>query len=356
MRLVLFNVIFLALVGLLGGQAMASTLPHLPAHANPAAASVSSSSTSSDLSVPTAATATTKVNSFANSWYKLTWWILQKQREYHRALATGIEALQEQPGWRTTWVLLGLSFLYGVFHAAGPGHGKAVLTTYLLTQPEQLRRGLVLSVIAALLQGVTAIVLVTVLVQGLGWLAREAFNSVIYLERLSFGVIAVLGLLLLGRSIRQTWRLYKSTRFSKLTSATTNPAAVCSDCGKAHHVAPEQLEGRSWLQSASLLLSIGLRPCSGAVLVLVAANLLGLWWAGVLAVVAMSVGTAITVSALAVVAVQSRHLASKLIKLQGNSLKVVCIVATFAGGLVILLLGSSLLAGSWTSPIALKIF
>ena len=66
-----------------------------------------------------------------------------------------------------------MGFLYGVLHAAGPGHGKAVLTTYLLTHRQQLQRGIVMGISAAMLQGISAVVLVYGLIGLAGWLPRE---------------------------------------------------------------------------------------------------------------------------------------------------------------------------------------
>ena len=57
-------------------------------------------------------------------------------------------------------LLAGLSFAYGVFHAAGPGHGKAVISSYLVATGEGFRRGVALSALAALAQALAAIALV----------------------------------------------------------------------------------------------------------------------------------------------------------------------------------------------------
>lgn len=310
------------------------------------------------------------------AWKELTFWIIQKQREYHRSLSAKIEALSEAQTWKNAWLLLLLSFLYGVFHAAGPGHGKAVLTTYLLTQPEKLRQGLQLSVLAALLQGVTAILLVGILVHGLGWLAKEAFSSVIYVEAASFILVALLGLLLMIRGVRQLLYARKKTvpkvvsttpSFSPINTSFKTPLALqvstkalsssaCSSCGRVHHVAPEQFSGRNRLQNLGLVVSIGLRPCSGAVLVLVATNLLGLWWIGVLAILAMSLGTALTVASLATLAVQARLVAKRLLKLQNNGFSQLGTLLALAGSGFILLLGISLFLSSLSSSDSLMLF
>ncbi|WP_404415618.1 nickel/cobalt transporter [Marinospirillum sp.] len=305
----------------------------------------------------------------STTWQQFNFWIMQKQREFHRSLADAMEKLSEQVTWNNAWALLLLSFLYGVFHAAGPGHGKAVLTAYLVTQPEKLRRGLFLSFIAALLQGVTAILLVTLLVHLLGRLAREAFASVVYVEMASFAAIALLGLGLLVTALHRLWKLrytpapilqypiakqklqqdFVSLKPLETASPGKSPQ-VCPSCGKAHHLAPEQTEGKSLLQTSGLLLSIGLRPCSGAVLVLVVANLLGLWWMGVAAVMTMAIGTSLTVMFLATLAVKTRDLAYRLLGLQGHALTWLALLLGGLGGLAILLLGISLLMSVNQAP------
>lgn len=320
------------------------------------------------------AQSSTKTNAAktSNAWQEFTFWVIQKQRQYHRSLSEKVEALSEQQTWQNTWLLLLLSFLYGVFHAAGPGHGKAVLTTYLLTQPEKLRQGVQLSFVAAMLQGITAILLVAFLVHGLGWLAKEALASVLYIEAASFLLVALLGLLLVIRGIKQLLQARKKPQFKPLNtsanfsmaqaslglqlSSTSLASSACSSCGKAHHVTPEQLSGGSKLQNLSLVFSIGLRPCSGAVLVLVVTNLLGLWWVGVLATLAMALGTALTVASLATLAVEARLLAKRLIKLQSNALSKLSALLVLLGGSLILILGASLLVGSLTASNSVNLF
>ena len=105
-------------------------------------------------------------------------WILQTQRDLHRRLTLALHRLDTAPTARTAGILILASFLYGVFHAAGPGHGKAVISAYLITHPQTLRRGIGLSFAASMMQGVTAIGAVLILTGLLGWLARDALGQV----------------------------------------------------------------------------------------------------------------------------------------------------------------------------------
>lgn len=294
-------------------------------------------------------------------WQQFNFWVLQKQRDFHRQLTAVLEDFSEGAAWQTAWVLLLVSFFYGVFHAAGPGHGKAVITAYLVSQPEKLKKGLLLSFTASLLQGVTAIVLVTVLVHLLGRLAREAFSSVLYVEMASFALVAFLGLALV---IAASKRLYQKlavrqaptfqpvvvAEASGFVATPSRQTDVCPSCGKAHHMTPEEVEGKNPLQTLALLFSIGLRPCSGAVLVLVVANLMGLWWIGVSSVLVMALGTSLTVMTLAVLAVKARELAYRLLGAQSRGLAWLPIVLGLAGGLFIFFLGVTLMQGVVSNP------
>ncbi|SFI14665.1 nickel/cobalt transporter [Modicisalibacter xianhensis] len=261
------------------------------------------------------------------------------QRELHRGLTLSTMSLSRHPSVETSLSLMALSLGYGVFHALGPGHGKAVITAYLMSHPTALRRGLMLTVAAALLQGLVAILLVGILVWGMGQLTRDAMAQTGYLEQASFLVLAGLGAWLTWRALtrlkRSLDRLPRQAAASDNASALTMDGmtfasmddaalassrhapvtlrrdAACEHCGGQHHIAPDATHDTR--ESLGALLAIGLRPCSGGVMVLGVASLLGYWWAGVLAVLAMSVGTAFTTSCLAVFAVVARQRATRLL-------------------------------------------
>ncbi len=112
--------------------------------------------------------------------------------QLHRALAQALQDLEGEDG--IGWGLVLVSFLYGVLHAAGPGHGKAVLTTYLLTHRHRLNRGIAMGTLAALLQGLTALLLVYGLTGLAGWLPRETEWADLWAGRVSFFQLLIVGL------------------------------------------------------------------------------------------------------------------------------------------------------------------
>ena len=293
---------------------------------------------------------------FQGASYQLLGW----QRDLHRSLTLAITELSRTPTMATWVSLLGISFAYGVFHAAGPGHGKAVLATYLASHGGAVKRALGLSFAASLLQGVTAIALVVVLVYGLGWITRQAMGSVAWVEQASFLLVAALGAWLCWRAVKQLRRAYQLERAAHSHSPghEHNPNHEHSQshdhrhcCGGAHHIEPQQV--LDWRTAMMTVGAIGMRPCSGAVLMLGAASLLGQFEVGVASVVAMSIGTGITVSALALASIFARGWAQRRLSKQQYSQRGVQKATgwvALAGGALIVVLGISLSVAGVAQP------
>jgi nickel/cobalt exporter len=269
-------------------------------------------------------------------------WILTKQAGFYRMLSGTIRAAKTDGS--ATYTLLGISFLYGIFHAAGPGHGKAVISSYLVANDETWKRGIVLSFASAVLQALTAILIVGIAAVLLGATASMMGNAVRAIEIVSYLLIALIGARLL-------W--VKGRAFVTLLRAETSGHAHdhghhhghdhdhgphhahdhghdhghdhahhhhdhgddASAWGHAHAPEPSELKGRDWWKRGlSAIVAVGLRPCSGAIIVLVFALAQGLFWIGVGATFVMGLGTAITVAGIATLAVGARGLAGRFAK------------------------------------------
>ena len=124
-----------------------------------------------------------------------TGWILAKQAEFYRMMSGTIRAAKADGS--AAWTLMGISFVYGIFHAAGPGHGKAVISSYLVANDETWRRGVVLSFASAILQAFTAIAVVGIAAMLLGATAKAMGNTVRVIEIVSYALIILIGLRLL---------------------------------------------------------------------------------------------------------------------------------------------------------------
>ncbi|HET9615882.1 MAG TPA: nickel transporter, partial [Pseudolabrys sp.] len=137
----------------------------------------------------------------------LTGYILAKQAEFYRLLSGTIRAAKADGS--AGWTLLGISFLYGIFHAAGPGHGKAVISSYLVANDETWRRGIILSFASALLQALTAIVIVAIAAVLLNATAKAMGDTVRVVEIVGYSLIVLIGLRLLWVKGRALLRLLR---------------------------------------------------------------------------------------------------------------------------------------------------
>jgi nickel/cobalt transporter (NicO) family protein len=295
-------------------------------------------------------------------------WILAKQAEFYRMLSGLIRAAKADGS--AAYTLLGVSFLYGVFHAAGPGHGKAVISSYLVANNETWRRGIVLSFASAMLQAFTAIAIVGIAAALLGATAKAMGDTIRVIEIVSYALIMLIGLRLLWVKGRAFLRLllggkpahsapdhnhHHHDHVHEHGHAHHHEHAHChhhhheeeaSAWGHAHAPEPQELTGRHWLRSGlAAIVAVGLRPCSGAIIVLVFALAQGLFWIGVASTFVMGLGTAITVAAIATLAVGARGLAGRLAEAKpGMGMLLVRGLET-AAALVIVLFGAALLTG-----------
>jgi ABC-type nickel/cobalt efflux system permease component RcnA len=271
---------------------------------------------------------------FVEAWDQLLSRIVAAQRELQQDLSSATRSAAEH-GFSAAWTLIGLSFVYGVLHAAGPGHGKFVISTYLFSQESAVPRSLMLATLSSLMQGITAIVIIEVVVAILGIGLRQATGLANELEITSYALVMLIGLILAGVTLRRFMRRGQDN------------ADACGHCGHVHAIdAPHGTRKSSLAELAAIVFSVGLRPCTGAILVLVLANALGLRFTAWAAVLAMSAGTAITVSALAVMAVYARRTTLRLAERwpsENRNLPVVLDAIAFCGGIAIVLLGISLI-------------
>lgn len=405
-------------------------------------------------------------------------WILTEQARFYRSLS-GLVRAAKQDG-TAVWSLLGVSFLYGIFHAAGPGHGKAVISSYLIANEETWKRGIVLSFASAFLQALVAVAVVAVAAIALNATAKTMNEAVRWIEVVSYALIALVGARLVwvkGRAFLRALREQRAAATASIAAASVAATSVAAtsvarstpspalapavpaaasaevrepamaglvhaghahephahshhdhhdhdhhdhdhrpaqdhghdhahgdacgcghdhghdhhqkpaqaaartpdavvtgpvvhahahhdhahdhahdhdhpdhvhgpDCGCAHGPDPKDLAGPGgWSRGLAAIVAVGLRPCSGAILVLVFALAQGLFWAGVGATFAMGLGTAITVAAIATLAVGAKALATRLAQHRAGRGAVFLRGIEVAAACGVLVFGVALLAG-----------
>src|SRR5258708_374776 len=118
-------------------------------------------------------------------------WLLSKQSEFYREMSSTIRAAKSDGS--AVWTLLVISFAYGIFHAAGPGHGKAVISSYLVANQETARRGIVLSFASALMQSLAAVLIVGICALLLNATAKTMCGAERLIEIVSYALIAAFG-------------------------------------------------------------------------------------------------------------------------------------------------------------------
>jgi ABC-type nickel/cobalt efflux system permease component RcnA len=279
----------------------------------------------------------------------LTGWILAQQQHFDLLMRDAVRAIRADAS--AFWSLVGLAFAYGVFHAAGPGHGKAVLAAYLIANERALKRGLVMAALAALLQALVAIALVLGLTTLLGLTARHLRDAAQWVEIASYAAIALVGVALVwrkGKAFLGEWRSKPQVASRFICDAGDDPSHVHGpNCGHVHMPDPALLGGGSldWRGAAGTVVAAGLRPCSGAILVLVFAAAQGIVLAGVAATFAMAVGTALTTGAIAAAAVYAKAQASRFATLRTQRAARLLSGLELVAAVAVLLLGIGLLMG-----------
>ncbi len=276
--------------------------------------------------------------------------VLAWQNKFHQQLQAAVRALKSDQS--AFWTLAAASFAYGVFHAAGPGHGKAVLASYMIANETALKRGLLLAALAAALQGAVAVALVAVAALLLSATAQQMTSAAGLVETASYAAIALLGARLVYEKARG---FFESWRAPAIGEAVGRFACVATDdpdhihgpaCGHLHAPDPTTLgAGFSWAGALPAVVAAGLRPCSGAILILVFTLSQGLFAAGAAAVALMSAGTAITTGAIAALAVLAKDAARRLSRRSNKRALLLGRGAELAAALVVLGLGLALLAG-----------
>lgn len=287
-------------------------------------------------------------------------WIFAQQAAFYGQLREAIKAARTDGS--AAWALVSISFLYGIFHAAGPGHGKAVIASYMIADNATWKRGALLAAISAFVQACVAVLFVGIAVLVFGATARSMNIAASAIEILAYSLIVLLGLYLL-------WK--KGASF--LAACRGEPDAhdhhhhhghdhrhdhghdhahhhrhdhSHDHHGHSHGPEPAELKGEDWFKRGMVAaFAAGLRPCSGAIIVLVFAAAQGIFLIGVGATFAMGVGVAITVTAIALLAVFGKSVAVRLAGAMGGRSELMLRGIEVFGALVVIAFGLLLLTG-----------
>jgi len=261
--------------------------------------------------------------------------ILTIQAHFYAALTAAVQALKADGVGLMSLATVG--FLYGIFHAAGPGHGKGVISGYIIASKGSISHGLALSLAAALLQAVVAITVVGVFAVVLEATAATINAAARNIELVSFAAVAALGAILL-------WA--KAGEFVRL-AAVIRSGMIPNDDDATFQSALRQGGVGSWRVFAGVVLAAGIRPCSGAIILLVFSLSQGLFAAGVVGALAMAIGTSITTGTLASLTVFAKAMVKRLASGGGMAGPIAFAGFELLAAAFVLVLGMMLFAGIW---------
>lgn len=264
-------------------------------------------------------------------------WLLAWQSDFFNALRSALGRLRDGQGG--TLLLLGIGFAYGVFHAAGPGHGKAIIAAYIVSSERALVRGIAVSALAALIQALVAILLVAIIFLVLGGTAATMGRTVGQVEMAGFALLAALGAFLV-------WR--KAGALAILASGRDPRVAMALDPTCACGPIDPSRAGSSLSAMLAVAIGAGIRPCAGAIVVLTLSRAYGIFPLGIAATLAMALGTALTTSLLAALSVYAKRLALRYASGRGRATALAGAGAELLAAAFVLVLGAALLAGLWS--------
>lgn len=267
-------------------------------------------------------------------WNVFIQWCLASQITLHRYLVMYLLQLNNHQYSGGLWLLTG-AFFYGVLHAIGPGHGKFIVTTYLSTNKESLLAARVVPFIGSLMQGVSAILFVFILAVGFNLASGDLSTSRWYVEKISAVMIGAFGAFVIYQAL-------KSLRPPKMTVRAIKPLHQHDEqCGCGHHGVGADLAQGDWKTRLGVILAIGARPCSGAIMILMFSNALGIVTWGIAAVMTMALGTALSIMGLSLAVRYARERTVAFFG-GGSSLRWLMPLVKIVGGVALILFATVL--------------
>lgn len=266
-------------------------------------------------------------------WGAFLQWCLSTQITLHRYLVMYLLQLNNHQYTGGFWLLTG-AFFYGVLHAIGPGHGKFIVATYLTTNKESQTAARVIPFLGSLMQGVSAILFVFILAVGFNLASGDLSQSRWYVEKISAVMIGGFG----GWLIWQAAKTFKpkKRKITSLQPLTEDNAHHDVDCGCGHHGVGVSAQG-DWKTRLGVILAIGARPCSGAIMILLFSNALGIVSWGMAAVMTMSFGTALSIMGLSLAVRYARNSTATFFNQESGQLPWLLPALRIAGGVALIL-------------------
>jgi ABC-type nickel/cobalt efflux system permease component RcnA len=270
-------------------------------------------------------------------------WLLLTQRQLIGDLQHHIALIRDGGSTTAAFAIVAVAMIYGAVHAAGPGHGKVVIASYFSSRRARLMHVLKMSGTMSLVQALSAIVLVSVISVILDLGSRKLMANAGWFETASFGLIGLFGIVIAGRAVRGRVGCGHDHTHSDHNDGHPHQHDHGPRYGH-HHRHGDSSGGKGEILMGSL--AVGLRPCTGALLILLFTFANGLYGIGITATLAMAAGSAVTIALVGLGAIGTRSLVTRIGGATVSSSWLGRAIAV-AGGVVIGMVGFAMMAATW---------
>ena len=225
--------------------------------------------------------------------------ILALQKQFHEGLSASLRAAQAPDGGIALGLLLGFAFLYGVFHTLLPGHQKAVIGAYFISENARYGQGFLAGALFALFHAISAIAVLLVIRLALHFTAGQSLSQATNLTQLgsAWGIFAVAGILFILK-LRDIPELRRQTTLGQMRRRLGFDL---------HERLETAFEPVPWKRFLPFLFFAALLPCPGTLLVLLFSLSLGALGLGLAAVAAITLGMAATLTVLALAIIAAKR-------------------------------------------------
>ncbi|GAA5494864.1 hypothetical protein Rhal01_01028 [Rubritalea halochordaticola] len=264
-------------------------------------------------------------------------WFQNLQAKVSLLFTKTMTTIRDRESSGPLWWGVFISFVYGLVHTLGPGHGKAVVISYFVGEGGSFSRGLLMGTKIAIFHVLSAIILVWVTDFTVRRTTGQAPSDYQTVKLVSYAMIAVIG----------GWMLWKALRVARHSHEAHDHNDGCCACVAT----PKE----HWSLNGWLALAVGGVPCTGALLVLLFGMANDLLGPAVLLVLAISAGMAVAMSGIGVLALWGRRIVGRRASSEHHKRESFENRIRVVGALAVLLIGLCLFAITLGSRVELPL-
>ncbi len=242
------------------------------------------------------------------------------QRSLNKNLSLLTKRIKETKSTKLLFFIMFVTFIYGVVHALGPGHGKTLTFSYFLSEETNIKKGIAVGCIIGFLHATSALFLVLLLYFTI---KKAHLNNIEEMSRtiklVSYALIAVIGLFLLAKKVY--------------------------DIRKRRGFKGEEIEIQNTQSIIPFAIAVGLVPCTGSTIVLLFSLSLGVLKIGIISIIFMALGMATTISIVGILTILAKSKVKKILSEKSNGYSLFQNIVSVLGAFLIFMLGAILFLG-----------